>query len=273
MSEVPVWVKPLVIAGVLALLWVLEATRPMFGRRKGLLGHDAANLTWGLINAGASALGLAAMVVGTAVWAEAKGFGLMHAVDWSWWAEWAVVLVAFDLWMYGWHRLNHTVPVLWRFHAVHHADREMDASSALRFHVGEIALSSLARCAVVPLLGVTAMQLVVYELILQPIILFHHSNVRVPRGLDSVLRWLIVTPWVHWVHHSKIVRETNSNYGSVLSIWDRLFGTYVFREDPEKIEYGLEQWGEHESRDVRGMATMPFKRDAGAVPGETKEDA
>ena len=101
-------------------------------------------------------------------------------------------------------------------------------------------LSGCARLAVLPLIGLTMPQLLVYEAILLPVILFHHSNVRMPRRMDAVLRWVVVTPWMHWVHHSRWRPETDSNFASVLSIWDRLFGTFRLRDDPTRIELGLE---------------------------------
>jgi sterol desaturase/sphingolipid hydroxylase (fatty acid hydroxylase superfamily) len=163
--------------------------------------------------------------------------------------------------MYVWHVLNHKISFLWRFHAVHHADKEVDASTALRFHTGEIVFSTLARLVVLPLLGMTLPQLFLYEAILLPVILFHHSNVRVPYRLDTALRWLIPTPWMHWVHHSRWRPETDSNYGSVLSIWDRIFGTLRLRDDPWRLNLGLEEdQEESEWRTLLGMLVRPFRR-------------
>ncbi|MDZ4847713.1 MAG: sterol desaturase family protein [Pirellulaceae bacterium] len=170
-------------------------------------------------------------------------------------------LVLIDLWMYGWHRLNHNVPLLWRFHAVHHSDREMDATSAVRFHTGEIFLSGSSRLLVLPVLGVTLPTLLIYELILLPVILFHHSNVRVSKSSDSLMRTIVVTPWMHWVHHSRVMKEANSNYGSVLSVWDRLFGSFNLRSNPREIELGLaEDASEKSWRTLRGMLIRPFRK-------------
>ncbi len=168
-------------------------------------------------------------------------------------------VILIDLWMYVWHRLNHNVRLLWRFHAVHHADQEMDATSAVRFHTGEIILSGAARLFVLPMLGVTLPMLLIYELILLPVILFHHSNVRIANGTDGVLRSILVTPWMHWVHHSNLMEETNSNYGSVLSIWDRLFSSFRLRTDPSEIELGLSDDASESSwRSLGGMLIRPF---------------
>ena len=122
--------------------------------------------------------------------------------------QWLVGIVLFDCWQYWWHRINHRMPFLWRFHAVHHSDVEMDASSGVRFHTVEIILSLLAHMVVLPLLGLTVTQLLVYEALSLPIILFHHANLRVPAGVDRRFCWVIVTPWIHYVHHSRWRPET-----------------------------------------------------------------
>lgn len=231
--------KPLLATILLIVLWAAESVAPMYLERKHRLSHGLTNLGLGLLNTLAVVLPFASVMLLTTQWAQRQGFGLGHWLDPPAWLGWLIVLVLFDAWMYTWHRLNHRIPLLWRFHAVHHSDREMDATSALRFHTGEIALSFLARLLVMPLLGMTMPQLLVYETILLPVILFHHSNVRLPARADAAMRWLIVTPWMHWVHHSRQRLETDSNYASVLSIWDRCFGTYRLRDDPGRIQQGL----------------------------------
>src|SRR5215813_5385924 len=120
----------------------------------------------------------------------------------------AAAILLFDAWMYLWHRANHQLDFLWRFHRVHHSDPEMDVTTAIRFHAGEILISSALRLAVIPLLGITNRQLLVYEMLLLPVILFHHSNVLIPERLDAILRLVIVTPAIHRVHHSRLRAET-----------------------------------------------------------------
>ena len=214
----------------------------------------------GTLPSGWAALLFAAATLFVAEAARARGFGLLHLFDLPAWARIGLAVVIFDAWQYLWHRLNHRVGFLWRFHQVHHSDAELDATSGLRFHTGEIVLSSIARLAVLPLLGVTVAELLVYEAILLPIILFHHSNVRLPGRVDRRLRWLIVTPWMHWVHHSDRQPETDSNYSSILSIWDRVFGSFRLRSDPREIRLGLEHVDRPEWGTLRGMLTMPFRQ-------------
>lgn len=260
MIESSPFAKPIVAAAVLAVLWLIEGIAPMFeGRRKRAL-HDGGNLVLGVGNAAIAALVFAAATLWITEAAREREFGLLPALGITGPARIALAVVLFDLWQYVWHRLNHRVPFLWRFHAVHHSDRELDATSGFRFHTGEILFSSLARLAVLPLIGMTVFEVVVYELILLPIILFHHSNIRLPGGIDRALRWLIVTPWMHWVHHSEYQPETDSNYASIFSFWDRLFRSFRLRNDPGEIRLGLEDMEREEWATLPGMLAAPFRR-------------
>jgi len=251
--------KPMAATVLLIVLWSLESVLPAFSGRERRAGHAAHNLSLGLLNAAVAAALFGSVMLAVTEWAQQQPFGLLNWLAWPGWVEWLLALVLFDLWMYVWHVLNHKVPVLWRFHAVHHADRELDATSAVRFHTGEVVLSSSTRLAVLPILGMSMPQLLLYEAVLLPVILFHHSNFDIPARLDAALRWLIPTPWMHWVHHSRFQRETDSNYGSVLSVWDRLFRTFRLREDPHKIELGLDDdTEEKQGRTIHGMLVRRF---------------
>lgn len=268
------WINPLATVVIVALLLAVESAAPEFVGRARRTRHGLTNAAMGLLNGLAIALPLAAAMVAVTRWAGEHHVGLLNLVSWPAWAEWLVALVLFDAWMYGWHVANHKLPILWRFHRVHHTDDQLDVTSALRFHAGEITLSSVARLAVLPLLGMTIDQLIVYGLTLQPIILFHHSNVRIPRRVDTAMRWLIVTPWMHWVHHSDQRPETDSNYASVLSVWDRLFRTFRLRDDPTTIRLGLPDAADREAHNLGGMLAAPFHRakssEAAAPPRDEK---
>ncbi len=244
----------------LAALWTLEGLVPMFEGRSRRISHGVANIVLGAINAGVTALFFASAILLATEAARSGNVGLLVLRDLPRWLEWTLAFLLIDLWQYLWHRMNHRVGWLWRFHQVHHADRELDASSALRFHTGEIVLSSVARLFVLPLLGVSLGQLLLYEAVLLPVILFHHGNVRLPRRLDRVLQWVLVTPWMHWVHHSRKQMETDSNYSSVLSVWDRVFRTHRRTENPRKLRLGLDGMARSEWGTLRGMLSMPFRR-------------
>lgn len=255
--------KPFVAAVALGVMWLLEGLIPMFEGRRERGRHDVSNVALGVVNAVVAAFLFAGATLVATEWARANSFGVLHWLGVG--GLWGFVLgfVLFDLWQYFWHRLNHHIPLLWRFHAVHHADRELGASSGLRFHTGEIVLSSIARLAVLPLLGMTVAQVLVYEAVLLPVILFHHGNVRVPAGADRWLRWLIVTPWMHWVHHSDYRPETDSNFSSVFSFWDRIFGSFRLVRDPKKLTLGLEDMERRDWATLPGMVAMPFRKRRG----------
>lgn len=153
-----------------------------------------------------------------------------HAIGWrpdGWNGGWFILvdLLILDCWIYWWHRANHMLPFLWRFHEVHHLDETLDASSALRFHFGEVVLSSLVRAAVIIVLEVPFTTVAIFEVLVAVNAIFHHSNLKLPAWLERPLSWLIVTPSIHWVHHHAIRSDTDSNYSALLSVWDRIFGS------------------------------------------------
>jgi len=211
--------KIVAVLGWLALLLVLERQFPL-ARVVGGLRRVAKNLSLAGFNALLSPL----IVV------PVSAFAASHALGWrpEWWSGWtglALDILLLDCWIYWWHRANHQWPLLWRFHEVHHLDEFLDASSALRFHFGEVLMSSLARAGVILLTGVPLMSVIVFETLLAFNTMFHHSDLRLPRRLEWALSRVIVTPSIHWVHHHAIRRDTDSNYASLLSVWDRLFGS------------------------------------------------
>jgi len=255
---------PLLAASV-AALWLAESLAPHFVaftrnvRTRRL--HALRNAALALINGLLGIVLLGVLIAGSTALANAHQVGLLRLVEFPAWAETIVALLLFDCWMYWWHRINHVVPFLWRFHRVHHSDPCMDVTTALRFHPGEIVLSTAARLLVVNLIGMELWHLVLYELIALPIVAFHHSNIAMPRRADDALRWIIVTPWMHWVHHSRERAETNSNYASVLSIWDRIFGSYILRHDPDEIAFGLDEFPDDpRHQGVAGLLKTPVDR-------------
>jgi len=253
-------------ATVLVLLWLAETWLPFFrqlhGNLRERLVHDARNLAWGAINSLLAAVAMSTVFVGLDGWAQARQFGLLR--QWELPTPWLATLLAvvlMDVWTYWWHRFNHIVPLFWRFHRTHHSDLAMDVSSAVRFHTGELLLSWTARVAVVPLLGVSLVQLAFYEGLLLPVVLFHHSNLRLPRWLDFGLLAVVVTPAMHRVHHSRVPAETNSNYSSLLPWWDVVFGSLRLRRDVENIQYGLDQLTDPRWQTFGGMLRTPLAQD------------
>ncbi len=251
--------RHIIAAVTLVVLWTIESVAPMFVGRRRRFSHIATNLALAGINA-IIAAGFTFAILVVTEWSRAHSFGLLHRAPLPGWLHWLGAILLFDCWQYWWHRFNHRVPFLWRFHAVHHSDAELDASSGVRFHTGEIILSFLARLAVLPLIGVTVPELLLYETISLPVILFHHSNLSISNRADRCLRWLIVTPRMHYVHHSRWRPETDSNYTSLLSVWDRLFGSFRLRDKPREISLGLDHYEEREWRRLPGMLAAPFRK-------------
>lgn len=239
------------------LLW-LESMIPLFLREPGRrLQHGLRNVAIGLMNGVLLTAGFSGLVFAAVRWGGTHPIGLLHGTSLPGGSQRLIGFIAFDLWMYLWHRANHGVPWLWRFHRVHHSDSAVDVTTALRFHAGEMILSTLLRLAVIPLVGITLGDLVLYELILQPVIYFHHSNVAFPERYDRFLRLAVVSPNMHRVHHSDVPAETNSNYASIFSLWDRLGRTYARRE-LKTIRYGLKEFCEARWQSLAGLITMPL---------------
>ena len=165
--------------------------------------------------------------VGAALDAAAQGWGLLPALGTPHAVAVVVTLIVLDCAIWAQHLIFHKVPLLWRLHQVHHADRDIDVTTAIRFHPVEIALSMVIKIGLVYALGAPAAAVVAFEVILNGCAMFNHANIRLPRAVDAVLRLLVVTPDMHRVHHSVDRREHDANYGFNLSVWDRLFGTYV----------------------------------------------
>ena len=165
---------------------------------------------------------------------------MLHWVALPDWLGWIAAILLLDVWTYAWHRLNHTVPALWRFHRLHHSDRQMDATTANRFHIGEIVLSSIARVPVLALIGCSVEQFAVYEVALFAVVQFQHANVGLPDALDRVLRVVIVTPHLHKVHHSVVVAEQHTNFSSLFSWWDRAARTWRLSTDQSAIVFGVD---------------------------------
>jgi sterol desaturase/sphingolipid hydroxylase (fatty acid hydroxylase superfamily) len=257
--------KTVIAAAALALLWLGEIWAPFYmefrSGGKERLRHDARNLSLGLLNASILAALSSSAFAWLEAYSDARGIGLLRWLAWPPWLATILAFVAFDFWMYLWHRANHVIPFLWRFHRTHHSDPEMDVTTGVRFHPGEACLSAAARLAVLAALGLSLWQVALYEAIFLPVVLFHHSNVRLPRWLDRGLLALIVSPVMHRVHHSRIRAETDSNYGSVFPYWDMLLRTFRLRDKPEEIHLGLEGFDADDRQTFLGLLRTPWPPD------------
>ena len=242
----------------LTAIFFLEGWFPLFQGRSNRIRHGLTNISFGIINGLFVSLVFSHITVFTINWTKENSFGLLNFAHQPVFLKSIFAFVLFDLWMYLWHVANHNLPFFWRFHRIHHTDLEMDVTTALRFHTGEIFLSSLVRLIIIPLIGMDLTHLFIYELCLQPVILFHHSNIALPEKWDRMMRAIFVTPNMHRVHHSQVNTETNSNYSSIFSPWDRIGRTFRKREEPKTIVFGLEQFKDKDWQDFLGMLKTPF---------------
>ena len=252
------WQPVLAVAG-LGLFWVWESSFPFF-KMAGRLRHAARNLTMAGINGVATVLLFSVLTALAVGWSAGRGFGLFPLLEAPIWVNLVLSLILLDLWTYFWHRANHRVAFLWRFHRVHHGDESMDVTTATRFHVVEIAISTVARLAPLLLLGIPAEVVPFYDTVLLLITQFHHANIGLGDAADRRLRYGIVTPNMHRVHHSQVSVETDSNYASVLSVWDRVFRTYRERDDYRAIRYGLAGLTGERFQTLSGLLTTPFRK-------------
>lgn len=267
------WVRPAAVVGVLAVLLGLETLAPLRAVHLSRLRRAATNLGLGALAAIMSRFLFAPPVFAVALWAERERVGTLNLLAPEGLARAALALLLLDYTLYLWHALNHRLPFLWRFHQVHHADIEMDVTTASRFHFGELAISAAFRCGVVALLGIRVGELVAFELVVTAAAQFHHSNWRLPIALERRLSRLVMTPRLHGIHHSIVQGEANSNYSTVLSLWDRLHRTCQCEVRQRDLTLGV-PW----VRDARGgrfalLLVMPLLRPSqwrlpdGTTPG------
>jgi sterol desaturase/sphingolipid hydroxylase (fatty acid hydroxylase superfamily) len=239
----------LLILGIAAALTVFEVLRPLRRRqREPKVRHTGRNLAVAALAAVTVQLLEQPIVVPLARVVERRRWGLLNATRLPSWLRSIVALAALDYTLYLWHILVHRTPRLWRFHAVHHVDLDLDASTAIRFHFAELIASVPWRAGQVALIGVGPRTLQLWQTLTLLSILFHHSNVRLPLQAERILGLFVVTPRMHGIHHSRVESEMGSNWSSGLSLWDRLHGTLRLDVPQDRIEIGVA--GHDTARDV-----------------------
>jgi len=251
-----IFVSVLVALGLVELL----IPRREFGRYK--LRRWITNLSIVGVDSIVLRLLFPILAVGVAEYMHTQGYGLFGLLDWPFWLELVISVILLDLAIYIQHVATHKIPALWLLHQVHHADTEVDVTTGTRFHPLEIVLSMLYKFVVIALIGPAALAVFLFEVLLNVFAMFSHANIKLSGTVDGTLRKVIVTPDMHRIHHSTLVRETDSNYGFNLSVWDRLFGTYT--ETPElghdRMQIGLTSYQSKNPSRLIWSLMLPFRQ-------------
>jgi sterol desaturase/sphingolipid hydroxylase (fatty acid hydroxylase superfamily) len=245
---------------VFAILAGIEVLAPW---REARLGRQRwwANLGILLVDVAVVRVIMPASLVVLAAWLEPRQIGLLPALGLGGWPAGLLAFVLLDLLIYWQHRLFHRIPLLWRLHRMHHSDTELDVSSGFRFHPLEILLSLAVKAAAIGVLGVPPLAVLVFEAMLNASSQFNHANIRLPERVERVLRWLVVTPQMHVIHHSVRRRETDSNFSFNLPVWDRIFGSYTDRPEGgyDALTIGLESFRDPSEQRLDRLVTQPFR--------------
>jgi sterol desaturase/sphingolipid hydroxylase (fatty acid hydroxylase superfamily) len=249
-----------VIVVVFGAMLLLELSRPLRRSVESKARRLIRNLTTGSTALAVAVLLQAPLLVPIARWTVARRAGLLNAVAMPAAVQTVVSIVLLDYTLWFWHYANHRVPLLWRFHLVHHVDRDMDASTALRFHFGEHALSMLYRAAQIVVIGATPFAVWTWQAILFASILFHHSNVELPIEWERRLVRFIVTPRMHGIHHSDRLSETNSNWSSLFSWWDYLHRTILLGIPQNDVTIGVPAYRDASDVTIGRILLLPFVR-------------
>ena len=261
--------------GVFAVMAVWEALMPRRGRTVSRWIRWPSNLGIVAVNTLLLRVLFPTAAVGLALLGEERGWGLLNNLVLPTWLSLALAVLLLDFVIYLQHVMFHAVPALWRLHRMHHTDLDFDVTTGARFHPIEILLSMGLKLAAVAALGAPALAVLIFEVLLNATAMFNHANLRIPEAVDTVLRWVLVTPDMHRVHHSVVPRETNSNFGLNLPWWDRLLGTY--RAQPaaghRAMTIGIEQFRAPRDLWLDRMLVQPFLGEAGRYPINRRDSA
>jgi sterol desaturase/sphingolipid hydroxylase (fatty acid hydroxylase superfamily) len=260
--------------GVLAAMAAWEVAAPRRRREIPRLIRWTNNLGVVVIDAVLVRLAFPIVAVGLAITAQTQGWGLLNIWGVPAWLAIIVSILVLDLAIYLQHVMFHAVPTLWRLHRMHHADLDFDVTTGLRFHPVEILLSMGLKLAIIAAFGPPAIAVLIFEVLLNATAMFNHSNVNIPHGIDRAMRWIVVTPDMHRVHHSIHPSETNSNFGFNLPWWDRLLGTYrpQPREGHEAMTIGIEQFRTRRDLWLDRMLVQPLRGPASGYPINREND-
>ena len=263
-----------VFLGVLVLMATAEALAPKKKRTMPRLTRWLTNFGIVVVDSIVLRLLMPVLAVGAAAWAIKNNTGLLNLVSLPQWLEIVLAVVILDMLIYAQHVASHKIPLLWKFHKVHHADRDIDVTTGARFHPFEIIFSMLYKLLCVVLLGPAVVAVILFEVMLNASAMFNHANLSLPKKVDGLMRKLVVTPDFHRVHHSIIHKETDSNYGFFLSVWDQIFGTYIPqpREGHDGMTIGLAEVQSHKPNTLWWCLFAPFIAQEKIPVGSDLED-
>ncbi|MGQ0580035.1 MAG: sterol desaturase family protein [Betaproteobacteria bacterium] len=250
----------LVLTCLFLIFFALERFVPLRRARRALARRLLVNFCISVLAVGAAAALVQPSVSASLRFVSESRFGLIHLLDLPAPVQLVIGFALMDLMFYYWHRANHKIPFLWRFHLVHHIDPDLDVSTSFRFHFGEVALSAGFRVVQITLIGVSPLTFAIYELVFQANTLFQHSNVRLPVAVERLLNRILVTPRMHGIHHSEIWRENNSNYSVVFSWWDRLHRTLRLNVPQSRIVIGIPAFAAAVDNRLGNALLLPFQR-------------
>lgn len=260
-------IRPTLFITLLAVLAIAEYCYPLAPRKSSHIRQWSTNMALIIISSLLLKFSLPLLAVGAAQWSQSKGVGFFNYVEFLGNGNGAIIVlilsvILMDFIIYWQHVLMHNIPLLWRMHRVHHSEAGLDVTSAVRFHPIEMLFSMLIKIAFIVLLGIPVIAVIIFEIILNAMALFNHSNLKLPKKVELQLRKIVVTPELHWVHHSQIVRETNSNYGFNLIIWDKLFGSYIDKpkQKYKDLQQGLSQYHQQQPLKLTRLLILPFEK-------------
>lgn len=270
MTRLPFWFAGTAVGGTFALLFLLELRRPLRRSVEPKLRHDVRNFTLAALSAVTVQLAELPVALPLSAWSDEQGFGLVKLLAMPGWLEMMLAVILLDYTLYLWHVLMHKVPLLWRCHLPHHVDLDMNASTALRFHVTELLVSVPWRACQIVLIGVSPLALSIWQTTTLVVVIFQHSNVELPLWLERWLTYLIVTPRMHGIHHSIIPQEQNANWSSGLTLWDRLHRTLRLNVPHDAVTIGVPAYRDPSEVTLPKVLVLPFaaQRPSWHLPGD-----
>jgi sterol desaturase/sphingolipid hydroxylase (fatty acid hydroxylase superfamily) len=255
-----VLLRGLISWGGLVFFLVVEAFRPYRQPSVSKKERLLTNIPLAMLNAAALSLAFAPVTINTALHVSENRLGLLNLIDLPQWTKIVIAVLFMDAMLYIWHFLNHKIPLFWRFHRVHHSDLNMDVSTATRFHIGELALSAVIKIGLIYFIGAGLVSVIIFESLLVAAAQFQHSSLKVSGSFEKVFLAFFVPPSMHRIHHSVKIQERDTNYGTILSVWDRMFGTLLWGVPQEGIVIGIGAYRESEKLGLLQLLRMPFTK-------------